>query len=99
MYTILKYGGFQSGGVNFDAKIRRESVDPVDLFYGHIGKSFSCRFVLNIQCLGRSSFSFLLSSVFPLFRTWSRMNLDSANAAFFFLSCQRYSLPIFLVSF
>jgi len=33
----LKGGGFTSGGNNFDAKVRRQSVDPVDLFYGHIG--------------------------------------------------------------
>lgn len=37
MYTILKYGGFTTGGVNFDAKVRRESFEPVDLFYAHIG--------------------------------------------------------------
>jgi xylose isomerase len=37
MHTILKYGGFQTGGVNFDAKCRRESFEPIDLFYAHIG--------------------------------------------------------------
>ena len=37
MFTILKYGGFTTGGVNFDAKVRRESFEPVDLFYAHIG--------------------------------------------------------------
>ena len=37
MYTILRGGGFKTGGLNFDAKLRRQSVDPVDLFYGHIG--------------------------------------------------------------
>jgi len=37
MLTILKYGGFKTGGVNFDAKVRRESFEPVDLFYAHIG--------------------------------------------------------------
>ena len=37
MYTILKYGGFTTGGVNFDAKVRRESFEPIDLFYAHIG--------------------------------------------------------------
>ncbi|MGC9037086.1 MAG: xylose isomerase, partial [Verrucomicrobiia bacterium] len=36
MLTILKYGGFTTGGVNFDAKCRRESFEPVDLFYAHI---------------------------------------------------------------
>ncbi len=37
MLAILKYGGFSTGGVNFDAKVRRESFEPVDLFHAHIG--------------------------------------------------------------
>jgi xylose isomerase len=37
MLSILKYGGLKTGGVNFDAKVRRESFEPVDLFYAHIG--------------------------------------------------------------
>lgn len=37
MYEIIKAGGFTSGGLNFDAKIRRQSTDKYDLFYGHIG--------------------------------------------------------------
>jgi xylose isomerase len=37
MYYVLKHGGLGSGGVNFDAKVRRESFEPVDLFHAHIG--------------------------------------------------------------
>lgn len=37
MYEILKSGGFSSGGLNFDCKLRRQSTDPNDLLYGHIG--------------------------------------------------------------
>lgn len=37
MLVILEAGGLQGGGVNFDAKIRRNSTDPKDLFYAHIG--------------------------------------------------------------
>jgi xylose isomerase len=37
MLSVLKYGGFKTGGLNFDAKVRRESFEPVDLFYAHIG--------------------------------------------------------------
>jgi len=37
MLVILKYGGLASGGVNFDAKVRRESFEPIDLFHAHIG--------------------------------------------------------------
>ncbi len=37
MLAILKWGGLGTGGVNFDAKVRRESIDPIDLFHAHIG--------------------------------------------------------------
>ena len=37
MYYILKGGGFVNGGSNFDAKVRRQSIDAEDLFHGHIG--------------------------------------------------------------
>jgi xylose isomerase len=37
MLGILRMGGFTTGGVNFDAKVRRESFEPIDLFYAHIG--------------------------------------------------------------
>ncbi len=37
MLAVLKFGGFKTGGVNFDAKVRRESFEPIDLFYAHIG--------------------------------------------------------------
>jgi len=37
LYLILKGGGFTTGGLNFDSKVRRQSIDPEDLFYGHIG--------------------------------------------------------------
>ena len=37
MLSLLKMGGFKTGGVNFDAKVRRESFEPVDLFHAHIG--------------------------------------------------------------
>lgn len=36
-YYILKQGGLGQGGFNFDAKVRRQSLDPADLLYGHIG--------------------------------------------------------------
>jgi xylose isomerase len=37
LYLILQAGGFTTGGLNFDAKVRRQSIDPADMFYGHIG--------------------------------------------------------------
>jgi xylose isomerase len=37
MLVILEAGGFKNGGVNFDAKTRRNSTDLIDIFYAHIG--------------------------------------------------------------
>lgn len=37
MIEIIRAGGFTDGGFNFDAKVRRQSIDAVDLFHGHIG--------------------------------------------------------------
>jgi xylose isomerase len=37
MVSILRAGGLGTGGFNFDAKLRRPSIDPEDLFYAHIG--------------------------------------------------------------
>jgi xylose isomerase len=41
-YHILRAGGFTTGGLNFDAKIRRQSLDPADLLYAHIGGMDVC---------------------------------------------------------
>ena len=37
MLVILEQGGIAPGGINFDAKVRRESFEPIDLFHAHIG--------------------------------------------------------------
>ena len=41
-YHILKAGGLNSGGTNFDAKVRRQSIDPEDLIASHIGGMDVC---------------------------------------------------------
>ncbi len=42
MYQIQRGGGFSTGGLNFDAKVRRPSIDPVDMFHGHVGAMDLC---------------------------------------------------------
>lgn len=37
MLEILRGGGFTTGGLNFDSKLRRQSIDRTDLFHAHIG--------------------------------------------------------------
>lgn len=41
-YEVLKAGGFTTGGTNFDAKVRRQSIDPEDLILGHAGAMDVC---------------------------------------------------------
>ena len=41
-YEVLKAGGFTTGGTNFDAKIRRQSIDPEDLILSHVGGMDCC---------------------------------------------------------
>ena len=41
-YYVLQGGGFKTGGTNFDAKLRRQSIDPQDLLIGHIGAIDCC---------------------------------------------------------
>jgi xylose isomerase len=42
LYHVLQAGGLGSGGLNFDAKVRRQSIDAADLFHGHIGGMDVC---------------------------------------------------------
>jgi xylose isomerase len=41
-YEVLKAGGFTTGGTNFDAKVRRQSLDPEDLILAHVGAMDCC---------------------------------------------------------
>lgn len=48
MYAVLRAGGFSSGGLNFDAKIRRQSIDPEDILHAHVGGIDVCAHALLI---------------------------------------------------
>lgn len=58
MLIILEAGGFKGGGINFDAKIRRNSTDPEDLFHAHIGgmDSFARALVIADNILRQSDY-------------------------------------------
>ncbi|MEO8855127.1 MAG: xylose isomerase [Ginsengibacter sp.] len=55
---IVEAGGFKSGGINFDAKIRRNSTDPADLFYAHIGgmDAFARALIIADNILNKSDY-------------------------------------------
>jgi xylose isomerase len=42
LYHVLRGGGFTHGGLNFDAKVRRQSIEADDLFHGHVGAMDLC---------------------------------------------------------
>jgi xylose isomerase len=59
MVSILKAGGLGTGGFNFDAKLRRASIDPADLFHAHIGgmDAYALAFKLARQILAEGKFT------------------------------------------
>jgi len=58
MLVVLEAGGFKGGGINFDAKIRRNSTDAEDLFHAHIGgiDSFARALIVADDILQKSDY-------------------------------------------
>jgi xylose isomerase len=69
MMIVLRAGGFTSGGLNFDAKIRRNSTDLDDLFHAHIGgmDAFARGLELAVKLLEESPFKDLLQKRYASF--------------------------------
>ena len=59
MLTLLESGGLKGGGINFDAKLRRNSTDPEDLFLAHIGgaDTFARALLIAERILKESNYS------------------------------------------
>lgn len=77
MLVIIEAGGFNGGGINFDAKIRRNSTDPADLFYAHIG---------GMDCFARALITadaVLQQSDYKKIRTDRYASFDSGSGAAF----------------
>jgi xylose isomerase len=77
MLIILEGGGFRGGGINFDAKRRRNSTDPEDLFHAHIG---------GIDCFARAlvvADAILRESDYKKIRAERYASFDSGNGAAF----------------
>ncbi len=71
MLVFLEAGGLQGGGINFDAKIRRSSVEPSDLFYAHIGgmDTFARALITADNILNKSDFKQLRKDRYASFDT------------------------------
>ena len=71
MLIFLEAGGLNPGGINFDAKIRRNSTDPADLFYAHIGgmDSFARALIAADQILQKSDYKKIRTNRYASFDT------------------------------
>jgi xylose isomerase len=69
MLVFLEAGGLQGGGINFDAKIRRNSTDPADLFYAHIGgmDTFARALIVADNILSKSDYKTIRSNRYASF--------------------------------
>lgn len=92
MLSVMKYGGFTTGGVNFDAKVRRESFEPVDLFHAHIGGMDAFARGLKIAAAIRAD-GRLADFVKNRYRTWdSGIGADIESGKANFKSLEAYIL-------
>ncbi len=71
MLIIVEAGGFQGGGINFDAKRRRNSTDPIDLFHAHIGgiDTFARALITADAVLQKSEYKKIRSNRYASFDT------------------------------
>jgi xylose isomerase len=86
MLVIVEAGGFSGGGINFDAKRRRNSTDPADLFYAHIGGMdvFARALIVADQVLQQSDYRKFRTNRYASFETeqgkafeTGKMNLET----------------------
>ncbi len=71
MLVVVEAGGLQGGGINFDAKIRRNSTDPADLFYAHIGgmDTFARALIIADDILQKSDYKKIRSDRYASFNS------------------------------
>ncbi|MUG24782.1 xylose isomerase [Paenibacillus macerans] len=84
MYEILQNGGLGSGGVNFDAKVRRGSFEPEDLFYAHIAgmDSFAKGLKVAAKLIEDKFFDKLIDERYASFKTGIGADIVSGKANF-----------------
>ncbi len=81
MLVIIQAGGLQGGGINFDAKIRRNSTDPADLFYAHIGGMdiFARALIVADKILNTSDFKALREKRYASFDSGKGKEFESGK--------------------
>lgn len=81
MLIIIEAGGFKGGGINFDAKIRRNSTDPADLFYAHIGgmDSFARALITADAILAKSDYKKIRTERYSSFDSGKGKAFEEGN--------------------
>lgn len=82
MLIILEGGGFKGGGVNFDAKIRRNSTDAADLFHAHIGgvDNFARALITADAILEKSEYKKIRQERYSSFDSEAAKTFEAGNA-------------------
>ena len=84
MVSILKAGGLGTGGFNFDAKLRRPSIDAEDLFHAHIGgmDAYALAFKLARRILADGKFESFVADRYASFDRGYGKDIESGKANF-----------------
>ena len=84
MTSILKAGGLGSGGFNFDAKLRRPSIDAEDLFHAHIGgmDAYALAFKLARRIIADGKFDQFVAQRYASFDTGFGKDIENGKANF-----------------
>ena len=84
MTSILKAGGLGTGGFNFDAKLRRPSIDAEDLFHAHIGgmDAYALAFKLARKILADGKFETFLADRYASYDTGYGQEIETGKATF-----------------
>ncbi len=84
MTSILRAGGLGRGGFNFDAKLRRPSIDPEDLFHAHIGgmDAYALAFKLARRILADGKFEQLVRERYASYDTGFGREIETGRVSF-----------------
>ena len=84
MGSILRAGGLGKGGFNFDAKLRRPSIDPEDLFHAHIGgmDAYALAFKLARRILAEGKFKQFLKNRYSSYDTGFGRDIEKRRVGF-----------------
>jgi xylose isomerase len=84
MLSILRAGGLGSGGLNFDAKLRRQSIDPADLFHAHIGgmDAYALAFKIARRILADGTFESFVADRYRSFDSGFGRDIERGKTSF-----------------